>query len=180
MNAAARVGDVDLRVLDVGSDLPSLERWLGSPHVVRWWGPPDLHIATLPQRSRDTDAVITADGTPVGYVCWQIPSPSELEGAGLTDLPENLVDIDILIGEPEFLGRGVGPSALLLLLERLRREGVRFAGLGTSTSNRAAISAFEKAGFRRFRDFEDPEVGPCRYLVAELQGAAASAGLPRR
>ncbi len=169
MNGVAHEEAVDLKVFDPRADLPLLERWLRSPHVVRWWGTPDLHA--LAQRSRDTHAVIIADGRPVGYLCWQRPSPSELEAAGLTDLPEDLVDIDIMIGEPELLGRGVGPRALVLLLVRLHRERVGFAGLGTSTSNRVAIRAFEKAGFRLFRDFEDPESGPCKYMVAQLRGA---------
>jgi len=132
----------------------------------------------------DTHALITADGRPVGYMCWQRPSREELEAAELTDLPEDLVDIDILIGEPEFLGRGVGPRALVLLLTRLHGEGVGFAGLGTSTSNRVAIRAYEKAGFRLFRDFEEPESGPCKYMVAQLRGAVdqrdAADGAPRR
>ncbi len=81
------------------------------------------------------------------------------------------MDIDLLIGEPELLGHGIGPRALALLLARLRAEGVGFAGLGTSTSNFAAIRAFEKAGFCLFRDFEDSEFGPCRYLLAQLCGA---------
>jgi len=132
----------------------------------------------------DTQAMITADGKPVGYMCWQRLSPSELEAAGLAELPEDLVDIDILIGEPEFLGRGVGPRALARLLARLHGGGVGFAGLGTSTSNRWAIRAFEKAGFHRFRDFEDTEFGPCTYMVAQLRGAAeppvAADGTARR
>ena len=180
----AQVDDVGLKVFDPQGDLRLLERWLWSPHVVRWWGTPDLHLTALGQRSRDTHAVITADGRPVGYLCWQRPSPSELEAAGLTDLPEDLVDIDILIGEPELLGRGVGLRALILLLAKLRGEGVGFAGLGTSTSNRVAIRAFEKAGFRLFREFEDPESGPCKYMVAKLRGAVeqpvAADGTARR
>ena len=168
MNEVAHVDDVDLKVLDLQADLPLLERWLRSPHVVRWWGTPDLHLTALAQRSRDTHAVITADGRPVGYLCWQRPSRQELEAAELTDLPEDLVDIDILIGEPAFLGCGVGPRALVLLLAKLRSDGVGYAGLGTSTSNRAAIRAYEKAGFHLFRDFEDPESGPCRYMVVQL------------
>ena len=162
--------DVDLKMLDPQTDLPLLERWLRSSHVVRWWGAPDPHVTALPQRPRDTHAVITAGGRPVGYLCWQRPSPSECEAVGLTDLPEDLVDVDILIGEPELLGRGIGPRALALLLARLHGEGVGFAGLGTSASNRVAIRAFEKAGFRLFRDFEDPEFGPCKYMVARLRG----------
>ena len=171
MNGVAQVDDVNLKVLDPRADLPLLGRWLRSPHVVRWWGTPGPLLTALAQRSRDTHAVITAAGRPVGYLCWQRPSRSELEAAGLTDLPENLVDIDILIGEPELLGRGVGPRALALLLAKLRGEGASFAGLGTSTSNRVAIRAFEKAAFRPFRDFEDPESGTCKYMVAQLRGA---------
>ncbi len=80
------------------------------------------------------------------------------------------MDIDILIGEPEFRGQGIGPAALVLLLAKLSAEGIGFAGLGTSASNRTAISAFERAGFRILRDFEDPEFGPCKYMVAHLGG----------
>ena len=135
-----------------------------------------MHLTAVAQRARDSHAVITADGRPAGYLCWQRPSPPELEAAGLTDLPGDLVDIDILIGESELLGRGVGPRALALLLGKLRSEGVGFAGLGTSTSNRVAIRAFEKAGFRLFRDFADPESGPCKYMVARLRGAVEQPG----
>ncbi len=175
MTGIPPVSDVDLRGFDPSVDLALLERWLRSPHVAPWWGAPDLLMSALAQRSRDTDAVIMVDGRAVGYVCWQEPSPSELEAAGLVDLPEDLVDIDILIGEREFLGRGVGPRALTVLLTRLNGEGVGFAGLGTSTLNRIAIKAFEKAGFRPFRDFEDPEHGPCRYLVAQLSEKGGTA-----
>lgn len=171
MNEVANIDGVYLKELDIQSDLQLLERWLRRPHVVRWWGTLDLHLTALSKRSRDTHAVITAAGRLVGYLCWQRPSSSELKAAGLTDLPEDLVDIDILIGEPEFLYRGIGPRALVLLLAKLRGEGVGFAGLGTSTSNRVAIRAFEKAGFRLFKDFEDPEFGPCKYMVAQLRGA---------
>jgi len=67
----------------------------------------------------------------------------------LADLPEDLVDIDVLIGEPEFIDRGVGPRSLSLLLARLRVDPfVTIAGVGTSVSNERAIRAFEKAGFR--------------------------------
>ncbi len=175
MNVVAHVEDIDLRVFDPPQDLQLLDCWLRSPHVVEWWGTPDLHLKEIAQRSRDTHAVITVDDRPVGYMCWQRPSPSELETAGLTDLPEDLVDIDILLGEAELLGRGLGPRALAVLLAKLGGEGVGFAGVGTSTSNRVAIRAFEKAGFRLFRDFEDPEFGPCKYMLAQLSDAVEPA-----
>jgi len=118
-------------------------------------------------------ALIEADGVPVGYVCWRTPPGDELEAAGLADLPKGLVDIDVLIGEPAFLGRGLGPGALDLLLTRLRANPlVRVAGLGTAVSNERAVKAFRKAGFRPLREFQDPEFGPCLYMVADVGTAA--------
>jgi RimJ/RimL family protein N-acetyltransferase len=151
---------------------PLLERWLRSPHVVRWWGAQEEFLRTVERRASEAHALIAADGRPVGYVCWQHPSREELEAAKLTDLPENVVDIDIMIGEPVYIGCGIGPKALTLLLARLASEGVENAGLATSVSNRSAIRAFEKAGFGLFRDFEDPD-GQYRYMVTKLRPAVA-------
>ena len=96
--------------------------------------------------------------------------PEQVEAAGLTDVPNGLVDIDILIGDPALLGQGVGSRALELLLARLRRESpVAFAGVGTSVSNTRAVRCFERAGFRLHREFLDPEWGPCMYLIADLR-----------
>ena len=164
---------IDLETFDPSLHSERLLGWLRQPHVARWWGDAQEAMDHATQSAPEAHALIVEDGTPVGYLCWQKPTRQELEAAGLTDLPEGLVDIDILIGEPDLLGRGIGSQALQLLLVRLRQElSVLFAGLGTSVSNVRAMRAFERAGFRFFRDFQDPEWGPCRYLVAEVRGAA--------
>lgn len=157
--------DVALRTLDLPAELLLLAGWLQRPHVSRWWGA-HVEASALAERSRTTDAVITVDSRPVGYMCWERLSPAERAEAGLTELPGTLVDIDLFIGESEYTGRGVATRALRLLLARLRQEGIECVGVGTSTANRAALRAFEKAGFLAFRDFTDPDHGPCRYLVA--------------
>jgi aminoglycoside 6'-N-acetyltransferase len=150
-----------------------LKSWLHRPHVIRWWGEHDHELAALLRRPPSTHALIVADGVPVGYLCWGLPAADELTAAGLTDLPDALVDIDILIGEPRFVGHGIGPRALCVLLDQLRnRADVCWAGVGTSRSNKVAISAFEKAGFRLFKEFEDPDCGPCKYMVVDLREAA--------
>jgi aminoglycoside 6'-N-acetyltransferase len=161
--------EVHLEAFDQSLHSDRLRGWLLRPHVARWWGDAQQAMEHAAQCRPDAHAVIVADGTPVGYLCWQTPSLAELADAGLTDLPEGLVDIDILIGEPGLLGRGVGSQALKLLLARLHKESsFSHAGLGTSESNVRAIRAFERAGFRLFREFQDPEWGPCRYMMVEL------------
>lgn len=165
--------EVTLRAFDPRRDSEMLLRWLARPHVAKWWGDAARAMEHARLCAPGSHALIVADGAPVGYLCWQDPPREELEAAGLTDLPGGLVDIDILIGEAELLGRGVGSRALAILLARLRSEqAVAFAGLGTSVSNTNAIRCYSKAGFRLFREFQDPEWGPCRYLIAEVRDAA--------
>jgi aminoglycoside 6'-N-acetyltransferase len=147
-----------------------LRKWLMRPHVTRWWYDAKQALTEATTRPSDSHAMIMAGARPVGYLCWEPPPPEALAAAGLSDLPDRLMDIDIMIGEPNALGRGIGPRALALLLERFKRDpAFAWAGLGTSLANKRAIRAFEKAGFRHFREFLDPEIGPALYLVAELR-----------
>jgi aminoglycoside 6'-N-acetyltransferase len=140
---------VTLEPFDLIRDSDKFLGWLAQPHVAKWWGDAARAIQHARECVPESHALIVAEGTPVGYLCWEQPPKEELEAANLTDLPSGLVDIDILIGDPDLLGQGVGAQALELLLARLRREpSVAFAGLGTSTSNTNAIRCFEKAGFR--------------------------------
>jgi RimJ/RimL family protein N-acetyltransferase len=148
-----------------------VEKWLECPHVSHWWGEPKLAIAEVRQRDTSTSALILVDGVPIGFLCWQIPAHQELADAGLEDLPANLVDIDIMIGEPSALGQGFGPAALSQLLARLRDEGVPLVGMATAESNQRARRAFNKLGFRMYRAFT--ECGEqMRYLTRALDGDA--------
>lgn len=166
--------DVALMEFDLRHHAELLLGWLAQPHVATWWGDPARAIEHATQCSPKSHALITADGAPVGYLCWQEPPRDELEAAGLADLPAGLVDIDILIGSPDLLGQGIGSRALELLLARLRcGKGVAFAGLGTSASNTNAIRCYTKAGFRLFREFRDREWGPCQYLITAVRRNAA-------
>ena len=164
---------VTLEAFDLIRDSDQLLRWLAQPHVAKWWGDAGRAMQHARECAPESQALIVADGTPVGYLCWQEPAKEELETANLADLPGRLVDIDIFIGDADLLGQGVGSGGLRLLLARLRRDpSIAFAGLGTAVSNTNAIRCYEKAGFRLNREFEDPEWGPCKYLIAEVHGAA--------
>ncbi len=156
--------DVCLAAFDPGRDIPILVTWLARPHVARWWGDPAEALAASRRYPASNQAMIQVGTRPVGYACWGTPSPEELVSAGLDDLPTDLVDVDILIGEPDALGRGVGPTALRQLVARLHAGGVGVVGLAASVANLRALRAYHKAGFREHGDFQD-EGQDMKYLV---------------
>jgi RimJ/RimL family protein N-acetyltransferase len=158
---------VELRAFDAERDVPLVAVWLEEPEARRWWGDPDVALAELVEREPGTAAVVAWDGRPVGVLCWQVPTREELEDAGLADLPRDLVDVDVLIGETDARGHGVAPEALRQLCARLREQGVRLVGLGAANANEPALVAYARAGFVPYRDFEEDGEG-YRYYTRDL------------
>ena len=158
---------VELQVFRPERDLSLIATWLSRAHVSRWWGEPSQALSEVSTHDAETAALITLDAQPVGFLCWQTPSPAELNDAGLADLPSDLVDVDIMIGEPIALGQGAGPEALRQLFDRLRDRGVRLVGLGTALANERAIAAYPKAALQPYRDFVESGE-PYRYFTRSL------------
>ena len=143
------------------SDLPLVEAWLRAEHVAEWWRDP-LEIAVEKRREalegrREVDHyVILEDERPLGmiqtYLVGDHPEWGELVGAE----PE-AAGVDLFVGEPDAVGRGLGPE----ILQEFARTIV-FARPETTAlvatveeANRRSWRAFEKAGFRHVRDVEE-------------------------
>ncbi|MCC7382688.1 MAG: GNAT family N-acetyltransferase [Deltaproteobacteria bacterium] len=165
---------VEVRLLDVtSSDLPLIERWLREDHVRRFWGEPEENTRLLrePPATGSGRAIIEADGRKVGLVLWQHPTRRELDEAGLHDVPESVIDIDIMIGEAAHVGRGVGPAAIRSVAEAaLADASVPFVIAGTLIENQRSQRAFAKAGFRSDREFDDVPSGRCVLMVRRREG----------
>lgn len=162
--------DVTLLTFTEG-DAALLKRWLLAPHVAQWYPEPQEHLdwALRPPVSGER-AVIAANGVSVGYLRWQVVSRETLDSVGLQEIPANSVDIDILIGETSYIGQGIGPQALQLLIERLREDSsIPLLGLTASIHNHAAQRAYRKAGFRDLREYDAPGYGRCLLMVMSLR-----------
>lgn len=146
-------------------DQPLLEAWLAREHVRTWWGDPQKVLSELAHWKGD-QAMIESGGRKVGYTCWGHPTREELDEAGLSEISTDVIDIDILIGEEDAVGKGIGPSALMILIENIFDEDASIPAImaGTSASNKASIKGGVKAGFRIKRFFDDPEIGPAVLL----------------
>lgn len=142
-------------------DLPLVRDWLEREHVRRWWRDSlDQSIAEYEQAIDGLDPtdhyVIVVDGRPVGmietYLVSDHPDWEEIVQVG-----EGAAGVDLLIGEEELTGRGLGPQVLEAFM-----SDVVFANPGTHAcvaavdeENRRSWRAFEKAGFHYVRDVEE-------------------------
>ena len=138
-----------------------VERWLNEEHVARWWREPveEAIQKRYPgiEGSRPTrQFLIELDGRPAGmiqtYLVRDHPEWQELVQVG-----DDAAGVDLMIGEPDLVGHGVGPRVLT--------ADVVFADPSTNATNvvvatveepnRRSRRAFEKAGFRYVRDVEE-------------------------
>jgi aminoglycoside 6'-N-acetyltransferase len=138
-------------------DLPLVEEWLRRAHVARWWHEPAEeslaeYRAALEGRDPTDLYAIVLDGRPIGmiqtYLVSDYPDWEEVVEVG-----EGVAGVDIVIGEEELIGRGLGPR----ILAEFARDVVTAPSVVATVQepNRRSWRAFEKAGFRHVRDVEE-------------------------
>jgi aminoglycoside 6'-N-acetyltransferase len=170
MPLIATDGDLTLRALrDDDADYDLIVRWRAQPHVHEWWEPdnpaPDLEEvrASYGARARGhdptTSCIIELDGAPIGYLQFYrwLAWPEEAEALEV-DADEDTFGVDLFIGEPDLIGRGIGTRVVSLICEHLERDrGATAVALTTESTNLRAQRAYEKAGFRKMRQVLDTD-----------------------
>jgi aminoglycoside 6'-N-acetyltransferase len=156
------------------TDLAQLHAWLQRPHVRRWWRDTDTYEETvahyLPSLEGDDPSdhyVIVVDGRDAGmietYLVADYPEYDAIVRVGA-----GVAGVDLLIGEPDLTGRGVGTQTLRQFVDDIvfaRAETVACIA-GVDVENEASLRAFAKAGFTAVRDYEE-EGRPHRLLRRE-------------
>lgn len=146
---------IDFKPLTRG-DLPLLLTWFQRPHMREWWGEPDEEIALVRDmlEGRDTTRpfLFQLDGRPIGYIqYWFIGHHQNAEWLEdhpwLGEFPPDALGIDLSIGEPQLVGRGLGSTVLRAFAERLVASGYPTLVIDPDPDNLRAIRAYEKAGF---------------------------------
>jgi aminoglycoside 6'-N-acetyltransferase len=155
-------------------DLPQLLAWLQRPHVAEWWR--DLqtmeqleadHLPAIEGTEPSFDYVIVVDDRPVGmiqtYLVSDFPEWEEILHVG-----EGVAGVDLLIGEEDAIGRGLGPDVLRTFIAEVvfAKEGTHAVVAGIEPGNGRSLRAFEKAGFRFAFDYEE-EGRPHRLMRLE-------------
>lgn len=156
---------VGLRPMDRG-DLPDVARWRAAEHVQRWWaedGSPDLETVTE-KYGPDIDGttptrmwVVEVNGRSVGFVQdYRLRDYPEF--ALLTPDPE-AVGVDYAIGEPAWVGKGIGVRMLWAWAQSARRRFPDVSAYFAAPDHRNASSlrALDKAGFTQGTWFDEPQ-----------------------
>jgi len=140
---------------------PLLDGWLRAPHMREWWGEPEEELGFIRDmvEGRDTTRpyLIMLDGVAVGYIqVWYIGHHQNetwiADHPWLAALPAETVGVDLSIGVPELLSRGIGTAALKAFIAMLRDEGHGTIIIDPDPNNKRAVRAYMKAGFRPLPD----------------------------
>jgi RimJ/RimL family protein N-acetyltransferase len=155
------------------ADLRLFHEWLQRPHVKRWWSDRETYAGVvehyLPSIDGDepTDLYfVVVDELPVGfiqtYLLTDYPDYAALVGEG-----EGVAGVDLFVADDAMTGRGLGTEMLRRFVDAVVfvRPGVVRCAADPDVKNVASLRAFEKAGFRRAREFVDPEDGQLHALV---------------
>jgi GNAT superfamily N-acetyltransferase len=161
-------GSVKLRPAG-SADWPVVREWLRRLDIQDWWGPASATEAEVNIALNSAQAIcrmIEVDGRPVGYAhavdatLWGDNLPDELE--------PGTWDLDLFVASEDHRGLGVGQAALAQLAEEVFATTLAVAVcVFPSVRNERAVRAYEKAGFRWKRIWDDPLVGPSWFMVAE-------------
>lgn len=157
-----------------------LRQWLEAPHMREWWGDPDEELGFIRDmvEGRDTTRpfLIVLDGVPVGYIqYWFIGHHQNAQWLAdnpwLGELPADAVGVDLSIGDPALLSKGVGSAALSAFIAMLRQMGHETIVIDPDPANHRAVRAYEKAGFRPIANLEGRTEGvlPMQFVANTLE-----------
>ena len=154
------------------ADLELMHRWLNDDFVARWWpGWPSLeqvrakYAPRIEGREPTKCFIIVLDAAPVGFIqCYYIRDwPTYAIGAE----GETAAGIDLFLGERERAYHGLGPRAIREFIRAVvfAKYEVNSCIIGPAQNNRAAIRAYEKAGFLYLKTVSIPGELEPEYLM---------------
>jgi aminoglycoside 6'-N-acetyltransferase len=138
-------------------DLPTIKRWLETPHVREWWHDPaeqfDLVSGDLSHPDM-AQFIVAVDGQEFAYLqCYNLRAWN----CGFGPQPYGTRGLDQFIGEAGMVAHGHGSAFVRAFADRLLANGTPRVVTDPDPVNTRAIQAYERAGFRRDRLVDTPD-----------------------
>ncbi|MBN8828196.1 MAG: GNAT family N-acetyltransferase [Sphingobacteriia bacterium] len=148
--------------------LSLLLKWLETPHVKAFWDQDTTWTPALIEEKYGSYTenykidsnikkpihafIVYQDNFPIGYIQYYnaYDFPRE-DGIELTDLPNSLAAFDIFIGNINYIGKGIGPEVIKILLKDYIWKEFNACFVDTESNNIAALKAYQKAGFQEIK-----------------------------
>jgi aminoglycoside 6'-N-acetyltransferase len=148
------------------ADLPTIRRWLATPHVRRWWHDPSEQFELVSGDLGHPDMaqfIVAADERKFAYLqCYNLSAWNTGFGAQ----PEGTCGLDQFIGEADMLDCGHGSAFIRAFADQLLTSGTPRVIIDPDPANARAIRAYEKAGFCRDRFVDTPD-GPALLMIRD-------------
>lgn len=145
-------------------DKSILRKWLSTPSSREWWGDPDHEISLIfdgEKTGESSGYIVHGDDGPFAYIqSWpsdKQPADAIKREPWVAEQPVGTLGVDITIGRPDLLGKGLGTEVVRQFCQKLFAEGAPRLIIDPDASNQRAVRAYEKAGFSRFDQFTNPD-----------------------
>lgn len=152
--------------------LTLLHKWIQEPHVWQWWGEDKSWTFDdvkekyssytirykIEQGVKKTiyPFIITFQGRPIGFI--QFYNAFDFPRAGFDvqsiwdSKSETLAALDFYIGDPTYIGKGLGSDVLRIFLQKQVFKQFDACLVDPEKNNKIALKTYAKAGFSTVRD----------------------------
>ena len=141
----------------VREDLPLLREWLSRPHVAEWWDTGAETVAAVEARDGGRIGrthpvqpwIFEVGGTAVGFIQWYRVEDEAAWYPGI-EIPPHTVAMDLAIGDPQLIGKGLGRRVVLEFAHHVLRSLVPDSTevwIDPNPRNERAVRAYRAAGF---------------------------------
>jgi aminoglycoside 6'-N-acetyltransferase len=180
-------GDLAIRPMrDTAEEYELFATWRNQPEVRDWWDPDDPPMTTesamaeyqadVRGQTATSASIIEVDGEAVGFVQFYpwAAYASDMTALGIS-VPAGAWGLDIFIGDPRWIGRGIGSSAVRLLCDHLfENQGATAIAFGVEKDNGRARRAYEKAGLVATGEYLDTDTRGGQRVTSILMVRLAS------
>ena len=159
-------------------DFELLYKWLNTDFVKKWYYQQDWTYDEIVKKytpyilkQKPTESfIILCDGKKIGYIQTYLlkdyPEYNMLVQAG-----DDSAGIDLLIGEKEYIHKGLGPKIIKKFIQSIVfcKKSINKCVIGPEPKNVAAIRAYEKSGFKYVKTIKIPDEKEPEYIMEILR-----------